>query len=258
MVRRLFFLILSFFAISVSSQHQHFNFIKGEQISYEVNYGLLNVGEVVFAIDSSIAMVDSLLCIKATIVAKTKGVAGFFSKIQDEWTSFIDSTSSLSHKFSRLQFENNYKLVETTEFDRGNNQALVTRLKENNAFELKVYPIASNAQDLVSAFLQIRNLEGGANFLSSQKINPVFLEDTTYNFQFNYLGKDRLRTKIGKYKTVVYSPIIPKTKNSILVEENAIKLWISDDNKHIPLKIKINSKYGAVEVDIATYSGYKD
>jgi len=72
-----------------------------------------------------------------------------------------------------------------------------------------------------------------------------------------YLGKERLRTKLGKIKAYKFSPIIPHTKNSVLSDENPILTWISADEYRIPLKIKVNTKYGDVEANIEEYrKGY--
>ena len=50
-------------------------------------------------------------------------------------------------------------------------------------------------------------------------------------------------------------PIMPK--NGIFSGKDAIKFWISDDQRKIPLKIRAQLFIGAVEVDITDYQeGY--
>ena len=246
----------SFFAYSPPAKEKTTIF-RGEKMVYNVSYGFINAGEVMVSVDSQFVKVDSNICFKAEITARTKGVAGFFSKINDVWISYIDSASFLSYRFVRNQQENNYTLRENTEFDRSTKQALVTRMKENNAFELKTYPISANVQDMVSAYFGLRSNQGEKLRTNDTVSFDVFLEDTTFHLQMKYLGKERLRTKLGKIKAYKFSPIIPHTKNSVLSDENPILTWISADEYRIPLKIKVNTKYGDVEANIEEYrKGY--
>lgn len=247
------FIFLNILIITSLCLHSQ-NIYKGEKIKYNVSYGFITAGEVVVKVDSFTTKRDSTtIQYRAEIVARTTGVAGIFAKITDTWVSYIDSTTEMSHKFVREQKENNYTLFETTEFERTTNQAVVARRKENNAYEIKSFNIPKEAQDLVSGYFSLRTDRGERMRVNDTLSFAVFLEDTTYRIPLKYLGKDKLRTKIGKMKAYKFSPIVPKTKNSILASENPIITWISADEKRIPLKIEVNTKYGDIEVDIEEY-----
>jgi hypothetical protein len=228
---------------------------KGEKITYDVNYGILNAGEIMVTIDTAITTIDSSKCYKAQIVAKTKGIAGLFSTINDVWISYIDSASLQSKKFTRNQQENDYRSLENTEFDRANNQALVTRMTEKNDFQLKSFNTTANVHDLVSAYFNLRTRQGEKMVINEILQYDIFLEDTTFHLQIKYLGKERLKTKLGRQKSYLFSPIVPKTNNSMLVGDNAITTWISADDRRIPLKIEIKTKYGNVQINIVDYQG---
>lgn len=246
-------LLVLLFAFKNAENHTDQRILRGEKIVYSVSYGFITAGEVTVKVDSQFVKVDSATCYKAEIIAHTTGVAGFFSKINDLWVSYIDSASLLSHKFVRSQQENNYVLKESTEFDRETKQAFVTRMKENNAFELKTFAIPLLVQDLVSAYFGLRTHQGEKLRLNDTLAFDVFLEDTTFHLKMKYLGKERLRTKLGKIRAYKFSPIIPSTKNSVLAGENPILTWISADENRIPLKIEVNTKYGDVQVNIEEF-----
>jgi len=55
----------------------------------------------------------------------------------------------------------------------------------------------------------------------------------------------------GHYDALVMSPVMPD--NKMFDGENSIKVWLSDDQYKIPLKIKAKMFVGAVEVDIIEY-----
>ena len=65
------------------------------------------------------------------------------------------------------------------------------------------------------------------------------------------IGREKLRTKLGRLDAMVFVPIMPK--NKLFDGEESIKVWISDDKLKIPLKIEAEMFIGSVEVDIKEY-----
>jgi Protein of unknown function (DUF3108) len=227
--------------------------LKGEKISYNVHYGFIKAGEVIISVEPNLSIVDSHFCYKATIDGYTVGAVGLFASIHDKFTAYIDSAMFLSHKFVRDVQENNYTLLETTEFDRNSNQAYVSKRKDDNSFEMKSYGIKKNVQDVVSSYFKMRNMTFDTLRKNQILSFDVFFEDTTFIFRMKSLGSDKIKTKIGRKKSIVFAPILPKMNNSIFAEKDPIKVWITDDAFRIPLKIQVNTKYGAAEADIIRY-----
>ncbi len=79
----------------------------------------------------------------------------------------------------------------------------------------------------------------------------AFFEDEVYDFKIRIVGREEVKTKLGKIRSIVISPIMPE--NSLFDGENSIRVWISDDINKVPLKIKANMFVGAVEVDIESF-----
>ena len=245
-----FFLITSLLAQDLTTQNK---IIKGEKITYNIHYGFIKAGEVVIMVEPNLVLLDSHSCYKAIIEGYTIGAVGVFAQINDKFTAYIDSSLYLSHKFVRDLQENNYNLLETTEFDRKLNQAYVSKREDKNSFEIKSHSIQHEVQDVVSTYFNMRNM----NFNTIKKSDilsfDVFLEDTTFSFKIKCLGTDRIKTKIGRKKTMVFGPLLPKMNHSVFAEDEPIKVWITDDNFKIPLKIQVNTKYGAAQADIIKY-----
>jgi hypothetical protein len=80
-------------------------------------------------------------------------------------------------------------------------------------------------------------------------------ENKTYNFKIIYLGKERIKTKFGKADSFVISPIMPD--NKLFSGRNPIKMWISDDQNRIPLKIEAELVLGSLDLDISDYANLK-
>lgn len=226
----------------------------GEKISYSISYGIINAGIMNVIVDTNIAIVDGHRCYKTQITGYTVGTLGLFAKIHNTYTSYIDTNELLSYKFVRLQKENNYSLYEITEFDRKNSQCLVSKRNDDNSFELKNYKINQGVQDMVSTYFKLRNLNLDT-FPKGKIINiSLFFEDSTITIGFKFLHKQTIRTELGRIKTIVVAPNVPQTKNTILSKVDPIKAWITDDVYRIPVKIQLNTKWGAVEANIIDYN----
>jgi hypothetical protein len=102
-------------------------------------------------------------------------------------------------------------------------------------------------------FLRLKNY----NLLRKNDTLKLFgiFEDKTYNFNIIYLGKSKIKTKFGKSNTFVISPVMPE--NKLFKGDHPIRMWISDDQNRIPLKIEAELLLGSVDLDIVDYSNLK-
>lgn len=222
----------------------------GEQLKYSVSYGILKAGEVVFSVDTVLHYLHEKPCRKITLVAQTKGIAGFFTKIYDKWESYIDTSDFTSVQFNRFQHENTFELTEYTEFNRTQGECYVTRKKNDKSFEIKTFAFSAGTLDAITAFFWLRNIDFD-HFKKNDTVTvKVFLEDTTHKITLKNIGYKKMKTPYGKQKCVILSPQIPPQKNSFLISENPIKVWFTLDSKRIPVLIKMETKYGDVEVDL--------
>ena len=79
----------------------------------------------------------------------------------------------------------------------------------------------------------------------------AFFEDSVYDFKVRYIGKETIKTKLGKKETFVMTPIMPE--NGLFSGKESIKIWMSADEDRIPLKIRADMFIGGIEVDVTEY-----
>jgi hypothetical protein len=149
--------------------------------------------------------------------------------------------------------EGKYLKKEVIEFDQLNNVALVNRInrKDSSLIRKDSIMVPPNIQDLVSGYYYMRTFN--YDTMKADQIFTVtgFFDDTTYNVKVKFLGREKLKTKIGVFNTFLMSPIMPK--NTFFRGKNPIKAWISDDKFRIPLKVKAELLIGSLEIDIRMY-----
>ncbi len=226
----------------------------GEKIVYRAHYGLINAGEGIVETDSKIHYMNGRPCFKVDILGRTTGMFDLVMRVRDNWGTFIDTSAIVSQRFYQNIQEGKYLKKEIIDFDHPNKKAIAHRLnKKDGSLKKKIsFPVPPNMQDMVSGYFYMRTLD-----YDTIKINQLidvigFYDDTTYTVQVKYLGRDKVKTKLGEFNAFVLSPIMPK--NSFFRGKNPITAWISDDKFRIPLKVKADLIVGAVEIDIKSYN----
>lgn len=227
--------------------------IPGERIEYRVHYGFINAGEAILQIDEDIHTVNSRPCYKIDIFGRTKGFFDVITTVRDNWGTYLDTAAVVSQMFYQSIKEGKYLKKEVIEFDQINNIALVNRLDKKDSTLLKKdsIDITQNMQDIVSGYYYMRTFD--YDTMRDNQIFTVtgFFDDTTYHVEVKFLGRDKVKTKIGEFDSFLISPIMPK--NSFFRGRNPIKAWISDDKFRIPLKVKAELIIGSLEIDIRSY-----
>ncbi len=239
----------------LAQDHRKSFFATNRTVSYRLHYGFIQAGTLECNSDTTSYLIEGHKCHKMAITGKTTGAAAAFAKINDRWITYVDTTSGLPFRFVRELQENKYSKDELTEFDRTNNQAVVSTKTDKDEFRVGSYTTTPDAHDMVSAYLYLNSAP-----LHKYKVNDtiqinVFLEDSTFNFKIRFLGKEKIKTNYGKMKAYKISPIMPE--NTIFSKEEAILCWISADADRIPLKLRAKLTVGAVEMELEKYSEYE-
>jgi hypothetical protein len=77
-----------------------------------------------------------------------------------------------------------------------------------------------------------------------------------YNLNFTYLGKETIKTDLGKVKCIKLRPKL--VVDRVFKGTNDMTVWISDDENKIPIRVQTEIQVGSVKVDITGYSNLKN
>ena len=108
--------------------------------------------------------------------------------------------------------------------------------------------VPEGTQYMISAFYSARNLD-----LSNAKEGDVFqinsiVDKEIWPMKIRYVGKDEIKTEIGKFRCLKFRPIVQKGR--IFKHEDDLNVWISDDKNHVPLRAQAKLLIGSVKLDI--------
>lgn len=234
------------------------SFDLGEKLEYRVHYGMLNAAVATMEIGEKVVYRNNRPCYKVDVFGKSVGVFDLITRINDNWGTYLDTAAIIPHGAYRILEEGRYRKYEYVDFDHQKEQAITTLLdkKTKEPREPIITSIPKNVQDMVSGYYYIRTLDFSKIPEGEVITVDAFFDEEKYDFKIRYHGKEMLRTKLGKFNTIVLQPLLPK--NGLFTGEDAIKVWISDDANKIPLKVKAKMFVGAVEIDIKQIVGARN
>ncbi len=234
------------------------SFMRGEVINFKMTYGFINVGKGSVNIDSRYHKINNRDCFKIDVYGRTVGIVDWVADVDDRWGAYIDTAALVPHQFYRFIREGKYRKDEWTNFDHINRKIEVKTLdkKTGKLKEPNYFDAPAQVRDMVAGFLYLRNMD-----LSRIKIGDTisvkgFFEDEFYNFKIVYRGKETIKVKAGKIRTIVFKPVMPK--NKVFDGENSVTAWFSDDKNRIPVKIDANMFIGSAGVELTDYSNLKN
>lgn len=225
------------------------SFFSGEKLDYRVHFGFISAGEATLSIDDELESVNGRPCYKIDVSGQTSGFFDFFYTVRDSWGTYLDTASLVPHKFYEDKRENKYRKHEVVEFNHCTDTAKVYRLDKEKPTEYFSTP--KQPQDLVSGYYYIRTLD----YTDIKKGDVIsldaFYDKEVYDFKVRFLGREVVKTKLGKVKTLAFTPIMKK--NDLFEDgDEKIKIWLSDDSNKIPIKISAKMWLGAVELDLTS------
>jgi hypothetical protein len=158
----------------------------------------------------------------------------------------MDTETLLPQKFIRDVNEGGYKFTHNVVFDQAKKKAYSGK---------KTFDVPECVQDVLSAIYYARNIDYSKYKPGAKIPFNMFLDDQVYNLYIRYVGKEKIKTKYGTFNAIKITPLL--IKGTIFKGGEDMKVWVSDDNNHIPLRIDSPILVGSIKVDMMGYSNLK-
>lgn len=166
---------------------------------------------------------------------------GFF-KVRDKYESFIDTASLQPYKFVRNILEGDFKKFETVTFNQSSN----TATSQGGTFKTP-----ECVQDVLSAIYYSRNIDFNKYKINDRIPFNMFIDDKTYGLYVRYLGKEKIKTKYGRFNAIKFKPLL--IEGTIFKGGEKMTVWVTDDANRIPVRIESPISVGSVKVDMMGY-----
>lgn len=256
-MKKIFFscllLILTSFMLESASICQVENnvFQSGEKLDYQLFYNVgfvwIQAGTCQFNVKAMTYNGKSAL--KLTADGKTYKSFDSFFRVRDTLISYVESQTLnpiLSFKYTH---EDNWHGIDEYQFKKeGDLWRITTKLYRKKEWKPVVVSKTEHCGfDIVTSLYRMRCLANSELYKPGKKVEiPVRLDDGEYKIFITYKGREKVKLhKIGYYKA--HALTISLVEGSVFKRGDVLKLWISDDNNHIPLMVESPIRVGSVK-----------
>lgn len=219
-----------------------------EEVRMKVFYSTLGMyigaGEAVFT--STLERFNGKPVYHLEGVGKTYSAFDNFFKVRDKYESYVDTSNLLPYKFVRNVDEGGYKKYNNVTF----NQAANTAISTNGVFK-----VTDCIQDVVSMVYYARNIDFDKYKVNDKIPFDMFLDDEVYHLYIRYMGKEKIKTRYGRFNAIKIKPLL--IKGTIFEGGEKMTAWLSDDPNHLLLRVESPIAVGSIKVDMMSYKNLR-
>jgi hypothetical protein len=163
-----------------------------------------------------------------------------FYKVEDRIEVNVESSTYLPYDYYlKLREGRHRKERQITYYQREGKIIL------DNVHDMKVeeFKIEGSIYDPLSAFYAVRTMDlevGKSQFIR------VFDNGKIYDVEVQVLKKEKITVPAGTFDTIKIKPIL--MSEGIFMRKGDVFIWLTDDEKKIPVKIESKVKIGAINV----------
>lgn len=215
-----------------------------EKLEYKVGYKFITAGTGFFHIQPNPVYKNGRECYDVRFEVRSLKSLEMLYKVRDRYRTVLDVAGIFPWEFEQNIREGNYKRDAKAVFDQVNNTATVKN---------KTYKTPDYVHDIVSAFFYVRTMD-----LKSMKNGHIFylqnfFQDTTHTLGVKIHRRETIEVEAGKFKCIVIEPLV--VQGGLFKNEGNIYIWVTDDERKIPVRVATRILIGMVGADLTKYSG---
>lgn len=221
-------------------------FTVGERLTFDVSYGFITAGHAVMSIPAY-RYVNGRKTYQTRIEASSTSGFDWIFKVRDRYETFMDVEGIFPWRFEQHVREGNYSKDYDAFFDHDAESA---ETSDGKHFKIPKY-----VHDIVSAFYYVRTLD----LTHSRKGDVIklqnFFDGETHPLDVRVLGHQDVETDMGRFACVVIEPMV--VQGGLFKSEGTIKIWLTDDDNHIPIKMASKVLIGEIQATLTKYEGLR-
>ena len=216
----------------------------GESLSFAIRYGPIVAGTAIMTVKDT-TRINNRLCYHIVTEARSNNFVDTFFKVRDRAESYMDYEGLFTLKFEKQIREGKYERDRSIEYDHVNEIAIAGK-------DTMIVP--RFVQDVLSTlyFLRTQDYEIGDE-LSVQNHS----DKNVYDLRVKIHGKEGVRVRAGTFKCLLVEPFLVEG-GGIFKHEGRILVWITDDERHIPVQMKSKVYIGSVTAELEVMTGVRE
>lgn len=254
----LIFILVVFIPQWISSYSTHIDDIKiyeykiketafnlGERIVLRVHYGWFTAGDATFEVDTKPRKIADKNCFLLKGFGKSASTFDWFFEVRDTFYSYMDKESLYPVKYYRAVHEGGYHFVDEVDFSKENK--IISRKGE--------FKVQEKVHDMLTCLYATRCINLREMPIGKLIKVKIWLDNELYDLGFKVLGKEIIKTDLGKFKSIKIQPLV--VADRVFKDTEGMKLWVTDDANYVPLRIESPILVGSIQADIKEMSFLK-
>ena len=245
MVAGSFFFCLGNIQANATEAPQTLPFGPGEKVQYDVRWQLYKAAKAVVRVCPFTSKKGKPAWHFELEIKSNKLIDKIF-KVRDHIQGFVDQgfTGSVGYLYSG---KGKKKKDIRVKFP-GDGTAIYSNFKKKR----DPIDIPEDCFDPISAYFKMRSF----NLTSGRTISfPITDGKKAFVQKGNILGREKITMKSGSYDTIVVEPYVTHFSGVFKKSKDpTVRVWITDDDRKIPVRIRIKVVVGAIYFDLKSYT----
>lgn len=210
----------------------------GEQLIFDIAYGVIKAGTATMSIPDT-QWVRGRPCYHVVTTAVSNKFFSSFFKVRDKAESFLDIEGIFPWKFEKHIREGKYSADRYVEYDQMNRRVI---------YKKDTLAVSPYIQGVLSSFYYVRTvpLEVGKSFNIDN-----FGDGKIYPLKVLVHKKERVRVPAGTFDCIIVEPVL--RSEGIFKHKGRIAIWLTDDERRIPVLMKSKVLVGSIDVRLRSY-----
>lgn len=218
----------------------------GERLEFRVGYKFITAGTAFFHVLPEPVERNGQKCYDIRFQVRSLQSLEWLYRVKDDYRTVMDVDGVFPYEFEQHVREGGYKRDFKAIFDQANNIAKTTEGE---------FPVTPFIHDVVSAFYYIRTLD-----LKGKKKGDViplknFFDRKTHDLGVKILGRQTIEVEAGTFQCIVVEPMV--VEGGLFKADGKILIWLSDDERKIPVKVATKIPIGSIDTELTSYKGLR-
>ena len=216
-----------------------------ENLKYRIHYGVVNAAVVNMSVSDPI-MINNRKALSLKVEGETLSSFEWLYIVRDKFESWVDAENHTPLRYAKTVRENDYYFQDVVIYNHKD------KFLKNKKGKL---PITENTQDVAAAIYYLRNLDYSNKVIGHEFPLDIYIDNQVYKLKLKYAGKETIKTDIGKVRCIKLKPEL--VVDRVFKSKDAMTVWVSDDDNHIPVRIQTDIYVGSLKVDIVKTENLK-
>ncbi|MCS7177413.1 MAG: DUF3108 domain-containing protein [Candidatus Kapabacteria bacterium] len=218
----------------------------GERLEYDVKYRFITAGKAYFQIAPEPVYRYNRPCYDIRFEVRSVPALDWLYRVRDFYRTVIDVAGIFPYEFEQRLREGGYRRDFTARLDHARCRAITS----DGEFAIPRY-----VHDIVSAFYYVRTLKLSAMPKDTVLRLQNFYGTKTYDLGVRIHGKQVVSVSSGTFRCILIEPLV--TEGGLFKSEGRILMWLTDDDRKIPVKVVTKVLIGTIEAELTGYSGLR-